>query len=765
MMTKTADPHDDYLSEIIKLQLKKPKRWNWELTTSRSSPHITLPVIQLYNAKGKLLVEAKESGSDRRSWHSNDWAKNDRNHVAQSNNPKPLQKCTSDILHQYRYGNNPLARCDLRKSSTIDLDKGKTSLGEYPVEDKSIGRDGLRREHSLCYRHVKPEKNFDDESLRKEPKVNRNTNKYVKSKSAILLEKDSKDKDPAGLDSRRNYNKYVRSKTNTIPSILKKEGEDNLQNIRNKVLPKIVVDRPKCPMTQTKTGSFNFPTKHGRANHTGDNPITKSRSVLIKFAEDTKDNEKLLESYKINRSDDLYKRLLKYNEESIKRAINDGYKKFLNEDINKSGKIPERMKKEMVKVKTEVKPEVNRVKYSKYITRTCSAGTLVIKEESFSNSNLRRRRKTADSDQVDNTKVPNFSSLRRKELYPNKKNDITYPHMLTHINRDRSSERTDSLKLPAYNNLIHSRSDVSCATIGSKGCNYTVEEPSSLESRKNSEDIGVEKLDVERRKRNRKIRGRSVGEFVSISSGSLSDEFDNKGNNVKDKNICRLLPYPVNGCNGNRSSIRTGPRGFDLSELVSDPPNIKPNYIATCHSTLTPSGPCCHLWQQEHCALLAHSCHLWQQTNVCATFDGPRKSSRGQWSEDDLFKAADAVVICKVPIRQAARENNIPECTLRFRLLKKNFKKESMGGKLLLRKDAERFAPTRKTVRILAYNLAKSLGIARKVSEKNKMAGIGWLHLFLARNKSLSVRQAEGVSIDRAEGMNKAEIDKYFKLL
>ncbi|KAI4466566.1 dna-directed rna polymerases i ii and iii subunit rpabc2 [Holotrichia oblita] len=45
------------------------------------------------------------------------------------------------------------------------------------------------------------------------------------------------------------------------------------------------------------------------------------------------------------------------------------------------------------------------------------------------------------------------------------------------------------------------------------------------------------------------------------------------------------------------------------------------------------------------------------------------------------------------------------------------------------------------------------------------MAGIGWLHLFLARNKSLSVRQAEGVSIASAEGMNKAEIDKYFKLL
>ncbi|KAK9737151.1 protein of unknown function (DUF4805) [Popillia japonica] len=223
-MTKTADPNDDYLSEIIKLQLKKPKRWNWELTTSRSSPHITLPVIQLYNAKGRLLVEAKESGRATSFSASNDWAKNDRSHVVQCIDPKPLQKCTSDILHRYRYGNNPL-----RKSSTIDLalaifyiDKGKTPPGESPAGDKSIAGNGL---NSLKYRQVKPETNVDDESLRREPKVNRNVNKYVKSKSAILLENGSKDKNPAGLDVRRNYNKYVRSKTNTVPSILKKEEE------------------------------------------------------------------------------------------------------------------------------------------------------------------------------------------------------------------------------------------------------------------------------------------------------------------------------------------------------------------------------------------------------------------------------------------------------------------------------------------------------------------------------------------------------------
>lgn len=46
---------ENYLNEIICLQLKKPKNWNWQISTSKSSPHIALPTIQLYNSKGKLL--------------------------------------------------------------------------------------------------------------------------------------------------------------------------------------------------------------------------------------------------------------------------------------------------------------------------------------------------------------------------------------------------------------------------------------------------------------------------------------------------------------------------------------------------------------------------------------------------------------------------------------------------------------------------------------------------------------------------------------
>ncbi|GJQ68924.1 hypothetical protein Trydic_g6112 [Trypoxylus dichotomus] len=598
-MTKTVDPHDDYLNEIIRLQLKKPKKWNWELTTSRSSPHISLPVIQLYNAKGKLLVEAKESGSERRSWHSNDWAINNRNRTVASNDPDPrsLQKCTTDILHRNRYDNNPLTKYDAKRVNRTDLDRGRSSLGVVPIGDKSIVRDGLKRERSLRYRKTRSSTGLDLEkgSLSSEGYFN----KYYKSKSSNLLEKDPQSRHATRLDfendPKRDVNKYVKSKSGTMleglsrnknplrldDQILSKSknlGSTDLnkqchneslsknnsnQNRRKFNLPTISVDKPKSAIRQTRSGSLNLSSDKLGANDGDEKSIKKSRSVTIRFSEDTKNDDqsletsksKLLQGYKRSKSDDIYNRLLKYNDESIKRAINDGYKKFLNADINEktsnnnNAKV-EKMKKEIVQVKPELKPEINRVRYSKYITRTCSAGTLVIKEESFNNPNFRRRRKTADSEQRDGTKVPNFSSLRRRELNPDRKDDISYPHMLTHIKGSRPNfERMDSLKLPAYNNLFHSKSDVSPFTDGGRlfhspavsnnGCNYTVEEPSSLESRKNSEDIGVEKFQGERRptRRMKKVRRRSGEDSASFSSGTSTDDAYRKGNSVKGRVI------------------------------------------------------------------------------------------------------------------------------------------------------------------------------------------------------------------------------------
>lgn len=55
--------HSDHdpLSNIVQLKLKKPKSWNWELSTSKSSPHICFPRILLFDDQNNLLTEANEA--------------------------------------------------------------------------------------------------------------------------------------------------------------------------------------------------------------------------------------------------------------------------------------------------------------------------------------------------------------------------------------------------------------------------------------------------------------------------------------------------------------------------------------------------------------------------------------------------------------------------------------------------------------------------------------------------------------------------------
>lgn len=59
----TNDEINDDEQQLIKLCLKKPKRWNWELTTSKSSSNIAFPTIQLFDENTKtILAEATEAG-------------------------------------------------------------------------------------------------------------------------------------------------------------------------------------------------------------------------------------------------------------------------------------------------------------------------------------------------------------------------------------------------------------------------------------------------------------------------------------------------------------------------------------------------------------------------------------------------------------------------------------------------------------------------------------------------------------------------------
>lgn len=60
-LVSVASDETAVASNIVKLKLKKPKSWNWELSTSASSPLIDFPRILLYDNHDKLLADVEEA--------------------------------------------------------------------------------------------------------------------------------------------------------------------------------------------------------------------------------------------------------------------------------------------------------------------------------------------------------------------------------------------------------------------------------------------------------------------------------------------------------------------------------------------------------------------------------------------------------------------------------------------------------------------------------------------------------------------------------
>lgn len=161
------------------------------------------------------------------------------------------------------------------------------------------------------------------------------------------------------------------------------------------------------------------------------------------------------------------------------------------------------------------------------------------------------------------------------------------------------------------------------------------------------------------------------------------------------------------------------------------------------------------------------------------TLYGPRKTTRASWSQDSLNQAIKTIREEKTPVRSAARKFNIPESTLRGILLKGRSEKPKLGKGPLLGHNAEEklvehvkklqaagFPVTRTELRVIAYDLAKTLEIANSAfNNGTKMTGRDWLKSFLTRHPGLSVRKPEGLSLARAVGMNRDEVGQYFELL
>lgn len=68
-------------------------------------------------------------------------------------------------------------------------------------------------------------------------------------------------------------------------------------------------------------------------------------------------------------------------------------------------------------------------------------------------------------------------------------------------------------------------------------------------------------------------------------------------------------------------------------------------------------------------------------------------------------------------------------------------------------------------IRRLAFEFAEKVGKETPFNKDMRKAGPHWLRSFLERHPELSIRQAEGLSIARAQGLNRGEVNKMFDLL
>ncbi|CAH0553789.1 unnamed protein product [Brassicogethes aeneus] len=500
---------ENFLQDIIKLQLRKPKNWNWQLSTSKSSPHIALPIIQLYDAKGKLLVQTKDNGcTQRQSWHSAD--------------KLPVKTKIRGVLVDHRDAAN------------------KNRNFEERIKSKSGSSNNVIKSSGAMLKENTCKTTANEADNRKERPYDRNAIK--------------------GDHSKRKTFRIRKSRSDILAA------KDNSSSSSS------------CERTKSK-------------------PLQKAPS----HSEVVRARAEIRRQHKRARSDDLFRRKLKCsgggNAESLKRAESDGYRNFLAPHSKNDKSTAVKMTAEHVLFGNDARNvQVNRVKHNnKYTTRTSSAGTLIIREESF--SRYRRRRSTLDG--VEDAIKGKPDSLSSPTRPPPTERLSTSPtpdsRWFMRRNKNRYVEGGDDTELAKPDQTtsppVRSLKNGFRCYVEENG-DYTVQEPVTPgESRKGSciaselEWSGVERELDKRRQRRKMVMEQkdnvaSVKGYLEKGSSSGVGHQSSNNNNVADAKRAA----------GKEGSVEGGGGSVRLARRLSSNDNAKMGANVSRHSSKGLSG-------------------------------------------------------------------------------------------------------------------------------------------------------------------------------
>ncbi|CAH1977863.1 unnamed protein product [Acanthoscelides obtectus] len=156
-----------------------------------------------------------------------------------------------------------------------------------------------------------------------------------------------------------------------------------------------------------------------------------------------------------------------------------------------------------------------------------------------------------------------------------------------------------------------------------------------------------------------------------------------------------------------------------------------------------------------------------------------KNEERAKWSAGSLKNAIECVQNRTLGVNEAARQFGIPKTTLKDRIKKGDaIKQHRLGPSSALGEDAEPklhathtkianiWICTRSGVRLIwDFQLAEKLKLKHTFNKEGGKAGYDWLNSFLRRHPDISIRKAEGISVNRVTGMNCLSVKHYFTLL
>ena len=160
---------------------------------------------------------------------------------------------------------------------------------------------------------------------------------------------------------------------------------------------------------------------------------------------------------------------------------------------------------------------------------------------------------------------------------------------------------------------------------------------------------------------------------------------------------------------------------------------------------------------------------------------GMGKARRGLWTEKTMKLAVKAVLVDGLSNVKASRRHNVPLETLRRKVLVAKAGggvEKKLGRRTVLTLDEENdlcnilremesrlYGLTPIDVRRIVFQYCSRNNIKNTFNVSKQLAGRYWFSGFIARHNNLAVRQAEAVSIQRAQGFNKPKVEKFYAVL